>query len=251
MKTKTTSSLRAVAVAAATSALLALGLDAASAHVTVTPEAADEGGYTELHFRVPSESKTAATMRIKVDLPTTSPFTSVRVKPVPGWTAEIVKGKLPQPVTVEGATITEAPLSVTWTASDAQSQLTADQYQTFSLSVGRLPKSGTTVLLPAEQTYSDGTVRNWDDPLVDGQAEPEDPAPFFTTTAAAPGQHGHGAAAAVETEVEPVEAAVEPVADVTETAPMLTLAFGAGFLGLAAGGAALFRTLRPRKNPAE
>lgn len=239
MKTKTVSSLRTVAAAAATAALLALGLDAASAHVTVTPEATDEGGYTELHFRVPSESKTAATTRIKVDLPTTSPFTSVRVKPVPGWTAEIIKGKLPQPVTAEGATITEAPLSVTWTASDAQSQLTADQYQTFSLSVGRLPASGTTLLLPAEQTYSDGTVRNWDDPVVEGTAEPEDPAPFFTTTAAAPGQHGHGTPAAAET-------AVEPVSEVSPAAPMLTLACAAGFLGLAAGAAALFRTLRTR-----
>lgn len=239
MKTKTTFSLRAAAAAAATAALLALGLEAASAHVTVTPDATDEGGYTELHFKVPSESKTAATTRIKVDLPTTSPFTSVRVKPVPGWTAEITKGKLPQPVTAEGATITEAPLSVTWTASDAQSQLTADQYQTFSLSVGRLPKSGTTLLLPAEQTYSDGTVRNWDDPVVEGQAEPEDPAPSFTTTAATPGQHGHGTAAAVETEVE-------AVADVTAAAPMLTLACAAGLLGLAAGAAALFRTLRSR-----
>jgi uncharacterized protein YcnI len=241
MKTKTPSSLRAAAVAAATAALLALGLNAASAHVTVTPEATDEGRYTELHFRVPSESKTAATTRIKVDLPTTTPFTSVRVKPVPGWTAEIIKGKLPQPVTAEGATVTEAPLSVIWTASDTQSQLTADQYQTFSLSVGRLPKSGTTLLLPAEQTYSDGTVRNWDDPMVNGQAEPEDPAPFFTTTAAAPGQHGHAVSV-------PMETAVEPVAEVTETAPMLTLACAAGFLGLAAGGAALFRTLRPGKN---
>lgn len=239
MKTRTATSLRAAAAAAATAALLSLGLDAASAHVTVTPEATDEGGYTELHFRVPSESKTAATARIKVDLPTTTPFTSVRVKPVPGWIAEIVKGKLPQPVTADGATITEAPRSVTWTANDVQSQLTAEQYQTFSLSVGRLPKSGTVLLLPAEQTYSDGTVRYWDDPVVAGGSEPDDPAPSFTTTAAAPGQHGHGAAAAVETEIE-------PVAEVT-AAPMLALACAAGFLGLAAGAAALFRTLRTRR----
>ncbi|ADX75162.1 Domain of unknown function (DUF1775) (plasmid) [Pseudarthrobacter phenanthrenivorans Sphe3] len=135
MSTKNLHSLKLVAVGAATAALMTFGLGAASAHVSVTPDATDEGGTTQVTFRVPSESKTATTTKIKVDLPTATPFTSVRVKPVPGWTAELVRGALPQPVTVDGATITEAPLSVTWTANDAQSQLSADQYQMFSLSV--------------------------------------------------------------------------------------------------------------------
>jgi uncharacterized protein YcnI len=247
MKTKNPRSLKAVAVGAATAALMTFGLGAASAHVTVTPDATDEGGFTQLTFRVPSESKTAATTKIKVDLPTATPLTSVRVKPVPGWTAEIVRGTLPQPVTADGATITEAPLSVTWTANDVQSQLSPEQYQSFSLSVGRLPKSGTTVLLPAAQTYSDGSVRNWDDPAVEGQGEPQDPAPSFVTTAATAGEHGHTAAASVDTAVE---TAVEPAAAVTDGTPVLTLAwaaFVAGLLGLAAGVAALFRSARIRK----
>jgi periplasmic copper chaperone A len=243
MTTKRPRSLRAVAIGAATAAFLTVGLDAASAHVSVTPDATDEGGYTQLTFKVPSESKTATTTTIRVDLPTATPFTSVRVKPVPGWTAEIAKGKLPQPVTVDGATVTEAPLSVTWTANDVQSQLTEDQYQAFSLSVGRLPKAGTTVLLPAAQTYSDGSVRNWDDPVVAGQGEPQDPAPSFTTTVSSTSQHGHASATAAET-------AVVPAASVsTEAArPALTwVAFAAGLLGLTAGVAAFLRAGRTRK----
>lgn len=236
-----TRSMKVTAVGAATAALMALGLGPASAHVSVAPDSTGEGGYSQLTFKVPSESKTATTSKIKVDLPTATPFTSVRVKPVPGWTAEIVRGALPQPVTVEGATITEAPLSVTWTANNAESQLSIDQYQVFSLSVGRLPKSGTTVTLPVAQSYSDGSVRNWDDPVIEGQGEPEEPAPSFVTTAA---HNGHGTEAPVaETAELSATAAVTPAADNT----LGFAGLGAGILGLALGTAALVRTRSPRK----
>ncbi|WP_028272466.1 YcnI family copper-binding membrane protein [Arthrobacter sp. UNC362MFTsu5.1] len=237
--------VKAASIGAATAVLMAFGLGVASAHVQVTPDGTTEGGFTQLTFSVPSESKTAATTKIKVDLPTETPFTSVRVKPVPGWTAEVARGALPAPVTMtDGATITEAPLSVTWTATDAQSQLSADQYQTFSLSVGRLPKTGTTVMLPTEQTYSDGSVRNWKDPVVEGQAEPQDPAPSFVTTAAQAGQEGHGQAPATE-------AAVEPAATVnTESSNqgLIWVALAAGVLGLVAGLAGLVRAGRNKQS---
>lgn len=236
-----TRSMKVAAVGAATAALMALGLGPASAHVSVAPDGTSEGGYSQLTFKVPSESKTATTSKITVDLPTATPFTSVRVKPVPGWTAEIVRGALPQPVTVEGATITEAALSVTWTANRVEDQLSNDQYQVFSLSVGRLPKSGTTVTLPVAQSYSDGSVRNWDDPVVEGQGEPEEPAPSFVTTAA---HDGHGTAApAAETAELSATAAVTPAADNT----LGFAGLGTGILGLALGTAALVRTRSPRK----
>ncbi|WP_455837008.1 YcnI family copper-binding membrane protein [Pseudarthrobacter siccitolerans] len=234
--------VKAASIGAASAVLMAFGLGAASAHVQVTPDGTTEGGFTQLTFSVPSESKTAATNRIKVDLPTVTPFTSVRVKPVPGWMAEVVRGALPAPATTtDGATVTEAPLSVTWTATDTQSQLSSDQYQTFSLSVGRLPKTGTTVMLPVEQTYSDGRVRNWKNPVVEGQAEPQDPAPSFVTTAAGIGQDGHSQTSAAE-------ASVEPAATVNTETPnqsLIWVALAAGLLGLAAGLAGM---LRPSRN---
>ncbi|APX00447.1 YcnI family copper-binding membrane protein [Arthrobacter sp. QXT-31] len=237
--------LKIAAAGAATAALMSLGLGAASAHIEVTPEATAEGGSTQLTFRVPSESKTAKTTKIKVDLPVSTPFSSVRAKPVAGWTAQIVKGKLPKPVTVNGATVTEAPLSVTWTATDPQHQLSDQQYQTFSIFAGRLPKSGTTVMLPIVQTYSDGSVRNWDDPAVEGQDEPQDPAPsFVTTAAAAEGAHAEPAAAAAA-----AEQATQPAAAVTAdntTQGLTWAALAAGILGLATGAAALFQARRTR-----
>lgn len=242
---KTTHSLKVAAVGTATATLMTFGIGASSAHVTVTPDAPAEGASTQVTFRVPSESKTATTTKIKVSLPADTPFTSVRVKPVAGWTAEVVRGKLPQPVTVNGATITEAPLSVSWTANEAPSQLTEDQYQMFSVHVGQLPKSGTTVMLPVAQSYSDGSVRNWDDPVVEGQGEPEDPAPTFVTTAAQPAQqHGHAVTAAATP-------ATETVASVSPDAPprgLIWAALATGLLGLAAGIAAFFRSGRTRNS---
>ncbi len=67
------------------------------------------------------------------------------------------------------------------------------QFQQFPLSVGPLPDAGTTVLLPAVQTYSDGTEVSWDEPVPADGEEPEHPAPELVTTAAASDEHaGHG-----------------------------------------------------------
>ncbi|NUP73726.1 MAG: YcnI family protein [Sinomonas sp.] len=175
--------VKTLATAAATAALLAMGAAAASAHVTVNPEVTAANGYTRLTFNVPNESPTAKTSKLEVKLPTDTPFTSVSVKQIEGWTAQVITSELRTPVTVNGTTVTKAPTSVVWTA-DASHELGQNQYQSFSLSVGKLPDAGTRVVLPAAQTYTDGSVVNWDETAQEGQAEPKHPAPSFTTTAA-------------------------------------------------------------------
>lgn len=241
MHAATPRALKTLTVLATAAGLMALGVGAASAHVRVDPASTSAGGFSQLTFRVPNESATGKTSGLTVTLPTGTPFTSVSVKPMDGWTATITEANLPAPVTVEGATITKAAASVTWTA-DAAHQLGQHEYQTFSISVGRLPAAGTTVSLPAAQTYSDGNVVNWSDPVTEGQPEPGHPVPSFVTTAAA-GEH----------------AQVAPVADTTPAssatpatpAPDNSLGFlglGAGVLGLAAGSAALVRTRAPRRS---
>jgi len=190
---------RALARAAAGSVLaatLVLGsAAAASAHVRVVPEATAAGGWTVLTFRVPNESPTSPTTRVTVDLPTDTPLTSVSTQPVPGWTATVERGDLPEPVEVDGATITQAPLSVTWTADGAG--IGDGEFQQFAISVGPLPAAGTDLVLPAHQEYADGEVVDWDQ-VAEGDAEPDYPAPTFTTTEGAADGHGHGAAAAAD-----------------------------------------------------
>lgn len=122
---------------------------------------------------------------------------------------------------MEGATVTEAPTSVVWTA-DAAHQIGQNEFQTFTISVGRLPAAGTTVVLPAVQRYSDGSTVNWtDDQATDhNRMEPTSttspsaashPAESFLTTAAEPDStHTSGNSAA-----DPPSAA--PVADASST----------------------------------
>ncbi len=200
-----TLAFKTLATAALAAGLLAVGAAAASAHVHLVPDDPAANGYTHLTFSVPNESPTAKTKKLVVRLPTDPPFTSVSVKPLDGWTAQVVTTELPKPVTVEGSTVTKAATSVIWTA-DAAHEIGQNQYQTFSLSVGKLPAAGTTITLPAAQSYTDGTVVDWDQKSIPGQAEPDHPAPSFVTTAedgAAPSgapvaeSEGSGSAASV------------------------------------------------------
>jgi len=176
------STTRVGATLAAALALALLPATAASAHVRVVPEQTAAGGFTVLTFRVPNESADAATSQVTVDLPTDTPLLSVSTKPLPGWTAAVEKAPLPAPVDLFGTTLTEAPAHVTWTA-DPGAEIGDGQFQEFEISVGPLPDAGMRLVLPAHQTYTDGTVVDWDQVADEGADEPEHPAPELTTTA--------------------------------------------------------------------
>lgn len=239
MKTSLRRALKATATTAATAALIATGAAAANAHVTVNPDDTGANGFTHLTFNMPNESATAKTNKLEVKLPTDTPFTSVSVKPVEGWTAQVVTTNLPKPVTVAGATVTKAPTEVVWTANDAPHEIGQNQYQSFSLSVGRLPAAGTTVSLPTVQTYTDGTVVNWDQKAEAGKEEPEHPAPSFTTTAA--------------DDATPSPSASPQTAAPASQATDATGAWGLGFgiLGAVLGAAALGLVLAGRRRAAK
>ncbi|QJU55403.1 YcnI family protein [Herbiconiux sp. KACC 21604] len=226
---------RASGVAAALLAGGALALAAplaASAHVRVNPAQAEAGSYTTLTFKVPNESATASTTSVTVDLPTDTPFTSVSYQPVPGWTTEIVTGTLPEPVTAGSATITEAPVSVTWTAVDGVG-IADGQFQEFPLSVGPVPDVGS-IALPAHQAYSDGSVVDWDEATPDSGEEPESPAPVLYVNDAPPtGEHGHGATAMSATAGESAGGA-DAAADDTASVASVSLGLGIGAIVLAA-----------------
>jgi periplasmic copper chaperone A len=166
----------------------------ASAHVVVTPSSTTPGTEAEMTFRVPTEEPTASTVKLVVTLPTDHPLAEVEVKPLSGWNITVVDAKLATPVVDEGTTITTAPHTVTWTAVDKQAWIPPDQFQDFSISAGPLPESGA-VTFAAQQTYSDGSVVNWDQPTVAGQGEPEHPAPSFRVTAASAAAAAAGSAA--------------------------------------------------------
>jgi len=213
---------------------LVLGATAASAHVTVTPDAAEAGSYATLTFKVPNESAEASTTAVKVDLPTDTPFTSVSVEPVPGWTAEVTQAPLPEPVEVHGTTVTEAPASIEWTADDADAGIAPGEFLRFTVSAGAVPDGVEAITLPATQTYSDGEVVAWDQEA-SGDAEPELPAPVLQVVPAAE-DGGHGAPAAAGDADGSAGAATDATADGDDPAT-LPLALGAAGLGLGLVGA--------------
>ncbi len=150
----------------------------ASAHVTVSSTDASPGGFGKIVFRVPSESDTANTTAVSIQLPTDTPFAFVSVGVVPGWTPEVVTAPLAEPIEVEGFTVTEAVTSVTWTA-DAGG-LAPHEFTEFALSAGPFPTGVDQMVFPAAQTYSDGEVVNWADPPNADGSEPQRPAPTLT-----------------------------------------------------------------------
>ncbi|MDQ1662353.1 MAG: hypothetical protein QOJ68_2333, partial [Blastococcus sp.] len=120
--------------------LLAAGSGIASAHVTASSADAAQGGEGKVTFRVPDESDTARTVKIRVELPTKTPIASVSVLPVPGWTVKPTRVPLNPPVkTDDGDTITETVSVVEFDAA-AGGGIAPGEFQEFALSVGPLPK---------------------------------------------------------------------------------------------------------------
>lgn len=173
--------------------LLSAGV--ASAHVTAnvygTPPA--KGGYGSIFFRVPNEEKDAGTTKVEITIKPEYALSSVRIKPVPGWTGEVVKSKLPTPVTTaSGTQITEAVTKVSWTAQPGTKIAAGStEFQEFQISAGAFPTNVDQVEFPAAQTYENGKVVNWNEPTPASGEEPEHPAP--TVKLAAKTEDGHGA----------------------------------------------------------
>ncbi|TCN52290.1 uncharacterized protein YcnI [Rhodococcus sp. SMB37] len=209
---------RAFVGSGATAALLLAGSGIAAAHVTVVAPGAEQGGYSVLTFRVPTESETAGTTALTVELPG---LRSARTEPVPGWTA-----------TVEKNPDTQLATSVTWTA-DPGVEVGPGQFQQFVLSAGPLPEEEE-VAFPATQTYSDGEIVAWDQAAT-GDEEPEKPAPSLTLAASSGDGHGGGADGGADTHSTETTATAESGSTTDNTARWL------GGIGLVLGalGAAL------------
>jgi uncharacterized protein YcnI len=220
----------AASIAATAVALVVLAAPlAASAHVEVAPEQAQPGSYVDLTFDVPTESATAGTVKLVVDLPTDKPFTSVTYLPIPGWTTTVDTEPLAKPVKTDDGTITKAPIRVTWTAQNGV-EVAPGQFQKFTISAGAVPKTGK-ILLPTHQYYSDGSVVAWTDPTPASGAEPEHPAPTLYVDDPKPAGAGDPLVAT---------ASPAPLPASTTTGTMSTaVSIGLGIAGLALGAIAL------------
>lgn len=171
-------------VAVMSGALIALAAPA-SAHVTVSAPDPTQGGFAVLTFRVPTESATASTTALRVQLPTATPFASVSVQPHPGWTFTVKQAKLAAPIkTDDGDEISQAVSEIDWKADGAASAIKPGEFDQFLVSVGPLPKLGS-ITFKVIQSYSDGSQVNWTEvPAPGSTAEPDHPAPTLKLAAA-------------------------------------------------------------------
>ena len=203
---------RALTIGGTSAALLLVGAGIAAAHVRVDPGTVTAGSYSTLTFRVPTESDTASTTSVEIQIPAATPFPSVSTLHMAGWTVEATETDLPAPVTEGSITLTKAVTSVTFTAEDGG--IAPHEFATFDLLVGPVPDVGS-ISFTAIQTYSDGSVVRWDQPTPADGTEPEYPAPTIAISPAAgdEGGHDHGEATATASDIATVTGGGDAAAD--------------------------------------
>ena len=206
----------------------------ASAHIEIDPGEAPQGGAAVLSFAVPNEQDNANTVQVDVQFPADHPIASVSVQPVPGWTAEVKTTQLAKPIESDNGKVTEAVSEITWTGGT----ITPGQFQQFVVAVDGLPSDTTDLAFPTLQTYSTGDVVRWVEPTVEGQPEPEHPAPVLKLVK----DSGGTAAGAAKATAAAKDVATTSDVDSARTVGIIGIAVGA--LGVILALVALLR--RPR-----
>ncbi|MBF0815884.1 DUF1775 domain-containing protein [Microbacterium paludicola] len=183
---------------------------AASAHVTVTPDAPVAGGYDVLTFAFGHGCDGSPTTALQIDMP--DGLDSVTPTIEPGWSIDVQRDE-------QNGLVSQ----VTYTADEPVAD---DRRATIELSVKYAEDAADTLAFPVEQVCAEGST-SWSELVAEGE-DPhsvDHPAPTVTLGVAAAG-HDAEAAAAPEASAE-TELAADP----------LPLALGGA--GLAAGLAAL------------
>lgn len=153
----------------------------ASAHVTIENDELPAGSAAVLHFQVPNESEKAKTVKVEIGLPTDVNIPSVTPRATPGWVVTTETRKIATPLQTDDGQVDEVVSKITF----AGGTIPPGQFQTFDVAVEPLPdKPGTTIAFPTIQTYDDGTVVRWIDPVQPGQPEPDHPTPTVHLTSA-------------------------------------------------------------------
>ncbi|MER5402085.1 YcnI family protein [Streptomyces sp. NPDC002599] len=127
----------------------------------VAPGAAD----VRMTFHVPNEKASARTVGVRIEVP--EGVRGVRAEPVAGWVVE--------PAAVGGADRT-----VGWSGGAIGGEDEAE----FVVHIDRLPTGVPELAFVARQEYDDGEVVTWGQETVEGQPEPEHPAPVLSLTGA-------------------------------------------------------------------
>ncbi|WP_082499411.1 MULTISPECIES: YcnI family copper-binding membrane protein [unclassified Rathayibacter] len=243
----TRSTLTAVTALSAGIALAVAAPLSASAHISITPNATDPGASENFTFKAVNESETAMTTAVTVSLPTDTPIVSVRYLPTPGWSTSVVESTLPEPVTVGGNEIIEAPTSIVFTA-DAGSEIQPGQFMQWTVSLGPIPETGS-LLFPAVQSYSDGTSVDWVSTAEEVEADTSLKSAPVLYVQDEPAEDDHGGSSTTADSTDSVDATASASGMGAESGLALGLSIAAlllGVVGAAFGAIALFGRKRAR-----
>ena len=216
--------------ALAVTAVALIAVPAAAAHIEISPSSAAANSYTKLTFSVPHGCGESGTTSIRVQIPA-----GVTVTPqVNGdWQITTKQGTLPEPITIEGETITEGTTEVEWKGGP----LPHDRYDEFGMSVHLPDKPGETLDVPGHPDLRAGR-----DPLDRADARrrrgARAPGADRDPDAAGADEHGSEAESGEETPVAS-EASAEASDESDDTRANIALALGAAALIVAVGGAAV------------
>jgi uncharacterized protein YcnI len=233
-------------------AALVVFAPAASAHVTVDPSSAPKGGEITLGFRVPNEMSNADTVKVQIFFPTAYPILGVDPESIRGWQDTIITQHLTTPIQTDDGPVSDVVSEIDWSGGP----IAVGHFNEFYVLAQSLPTNTNSLVFKALQTYSNGDIVRWIDPVTPGQPDPPHPTPILYLTGpltAAASQ------AAVAGESAPASSAASPAVTVTASSAsaasvrsakeVAVIGVVVGALGLVAAIAAIVLTRR-RAGPA-
>jgi len=158
----------------------------ASAHVTVDPPSAPQGGTVKLSFLAPNEEPPATVTELQIFFPTppATPIPTVTVEPKTGWSFHLTMLHLTKPLVTDDGNIADIVSEIDWKAQSPSDAIGANQFGEFTIDADGLPDTGTQVVFKALQTYSNGDVVRWIEPVPPNGPEPDHPTPILQLTPA-------------------------------------------------------------------
>ena len=146
-------------------ALLCAIVAPVAAHVTLEYQVANAGSYYKGTFKVGHGCGSSPVKQIVVTIP--SGVQGAKPMPKAGWTIEITREKLAQPMSGPGKPVTEDVSRISWTAKTPGDYLQNGWYDEFVLQA-KLPVQEGTLYWPVSQICEEGQV-DWTDVLKAGQ----------------------------------------------------------------------------------
>jgi uncharacterized protein len=237
--------IRRIAFTALVTGVLVLSwAGAASAHVTVDPPSAPQGGTVKLSFLAPNEEPPATVTELQIffPVPPATPIPTVTVEPKAGWTFKLTMLHLTNPLVTDDGSISDIVSEIDWKAVSPADAIGANEFGEFTIDADGLPDSGTQVVFKALQTYSNGDIVRWIEPVPATGDAPEHPTPILQLT----NPNGTPAASAPAATASTAGLAKKSQVDSARTVGVIGIVIGA--LGLIAAGVALL-TARRGKRP--